>query len=597
MANHPQLDPSRSAKLAGDGEATPAGGGARLPSFSGGRVVGVVDCPHCGASVNAGASVCPECGEPLQTQPKRIRCRRCGGRASSLLVLCPHCGRELHPAPSRLLTLGAPALLVGLFFLVMVGTWGQGNPVQWVQTSLTDGVDWLETFGAQMEPSVVIEMTPIVQPQETVVTAVARADGEVPPSPTMAEVAAQNQPVAALQAPAGETEATPTPLPAVAAPTIDVSPTAAPPTAEPPTAVPTASPTPQPTATPTPTGTPTSTATRAPTATPTAQPTTPSAAASTGGLVILPTATPTPQAPAAAAVQAASVATAPPLPTPTPIPATATSTPTATPALPRTYRVQAGDTLVGIAARLGVTVEALMRANNIASSDVYRIQPGQELVIPGSGADTPTATPALPRTYRVQAGDTLVGIAARLGVTVEALMRANNIASSDVYRIQPGQELVIPGGGADTPTATPQPPTATPTTRPPATPAPTATQVAYRLDPPLLRSPEDGTPVSCGAQDSLVWIGVPFIQPTDRYLLHLGFVSGYTADGQEVVTWVLEQPRPYNLTSWEMDEALCGLAPQQYGRQWRWWVEVVAEEGSGYRPVSPPSEVWGFSWQ
>ncbi|OUC08280.1 hypothetical protein RY27_09900, partial [Litorilinea aerophila] len=119
------------------------------------------------------------------------------------------------------MTLGAPALLVGLFFLVMVGTWGQGNPVQWVQTSLTDGVDWLETFGAQMEPSVVIEMTPIVQPQETVVTAVARADGEVPPSPTMAEVAAQNQPVAALQAPAGETEATPTPLPAVAAPTID----------------------------------------------------------------------------------------------------------------------------------------------------------------------------------------------------------------------------------------------------------------------------------------------------------------------------------------------------------------------------------------
>jgi LysM repeat protein len=433
------------------------------------------------------------------------------------------------------LTLGAPALLVGLFFLVMVGTWGQGNPVQWVQTSLAGGVDWLETFSAQMEPSVVIEMTPIVQPQETVVTAVARADGEVPPSPTMAEVAAQDQPVAALQAPAGEPEATPTPLPAVAEPTIDVSPTAAPPTAEPPTAVPTASPTPQPTATPTPTGTPTSTATRGPIATQTTRPTTPVAEGATGGLAILPTATPTRPAPASAPVQAASVAAEAPLPTPTPIPATATPTATATPAPPRTYRVQAGDTLVGIAARLGVTVEALMRANNIASSDVYRIQPGQELVIPGSGTDIPTATP--------------------------------------------------------------QPPTATPTARPPATPAPTATQVAYRLDPPLLRSPEDGTPVSCGAQDSLVWIGVPFIQPTDRYLLHLGFVSGYTADGQEVVTWVLEQPRPFNLTSWEMDEALCGLAPQQYGRQWRWWVEVVAEEDGRYRPVSPPSEVWGFSWQ
>jgi hypothetical protein len=79
--------------------------------------------------------------------------------------------------------------------------------------------------------------------------------------------------------------------------------------------------------------------------------------------------------------------------------------------------------------------------------------------------------------------------------------------------------------------------------------------------------------------------------------MHLGYVNGRAADGSEQIMWILEQPRPANVTAWEMDgDALCGLAPQEFGRQWRWYVEVVAQAGDKSTPVSPPSETWGFTW-
>jgi len=94
----------------------------------------------------------------------------------------------------------------------------------------------------------------------------------------------------------------------------------------------------------------------------------------------------------------------------------------------------------------------------------------------------------------------------------------------------------------------------------------------------------------------LIWLPVAFIRDSDQYLLHLGFLNGYNADGSEQVTWILEQWRPANVTLWDLDEGLCGLAPQAFGRQWRWYVEVVEAAGSGWQPVSPPSVIGGFSW-
>ncbi len=132
------------------------------------------------------------------------------------------------------------------------------------------------------------------------------------------------------------------------------------------------------------------------------------------------------------------------IPTPTPITPTATKTPL--PAGYFTYTVQAGDQLLVLARRFGVTVAAIRRANSIFSDVIYR---GQVLIVP---PPAPTKTPFPPgQTYVVQPGDQLLALARRFQVRLSALRAANNL-TSDV--IHPGQILFIP---------TPAPGTATPT--------------------------------------------------------------------------------------------------------------------------------------
>jgi LysM repeat protein len=82
---------------------------------------------------------------------------------------------------------------------------------------------------------------------------------------------------------------------------------------------------------------------------------------------------------------------------------------------------------------------------------------------PDTTQATPVPTPAEPTVYIVQPGDTLSSIARKYDISMEDLMRANDIANPDY--VQLGQELKIPIGGlpADTPTPTVVPsPTETP---------------------------------------------------------------------------------------------------------------------------------------
>jgi len=104
-----------------------------------------------------------------------------------------------------------------------------------------------------------------------------------------------------------------------------------------------------------------------------------------------------------------------------------------------TYGVKSGDTLSALAYRYGTTVSDLMQINNLYNPWIFT---GQQLAIPGGMAVGPQQQPA-GTFYTVRRGDTLAGVALRYGTTVPNILQANNL--SQMQFIQPGQELVIPG--------------------------------------------------------------------------------------------------------------------------------------------------------
>ena len=168
--------------------------------------------------------------------------------------------------------------------------------------------------------------------------------------------------------------------------------------------------------------------------------------------------------------------------TPTPTPTTSASPAPAAPAPVSTYTVVRGDSLSGIASRFGTTTRNLMSINGITNANLIRA--GQVLRLSSDGVAPAAPAPAAPApttpapaapapaapatTYKVVAGDSLSGIAARFGTTTRNLMSLNGI--TDANRIRIGQVLTIAGAAAP---ATPAPSTPAPTTPAPSTPAPT----------------------------------------------------------------------------------------------------------------------------
>lgn len=102
------------------------------------------------------------------------------------------------------------------------------------------------------------------------------------------------------------------------------------------------------------------------------------------------------------------------------------------------YVIQPGDTLAGIAARFGVTLESLIQANPILVNP-NAIYPGQIIHIPLAG-QTPAPRAAL---YIVQPGETLTAIALRYNIPVGALLQFNpQITNPNL--VFPGQIIMIP---------------------------------------------------------------------------------------------------------------------------------------------------------
>lgn len=154
----------------------------------------------------------------------------------------------------------------------------------------------------------------------------------------------------------------------------------------------------------------------------------------------------------------------------------------ATPVTSDRYTIVTGDTISAIAERFGVSTLSVLTANGLGWSSI--IYPGQTLAIPGvlaPGADDelPAAppqvveepiiepvvdvstepvveAPAPPEpqhvatgTYTVVSGDSLSGIAARLGISTQALLDANGLTWESV--IFPGDVLATPGAATIAP--------------------------------------------------------------------------------------------------------------------------------------------------
>lgn len=118
----------------------------------------------------------------------------------------------------------------------------------------------------------------------------------------------------------------------------------------------------------------------------------------------------------------------------------------------------AGETVPGIAARYGVSVVDLARANNLTPGRTLRA--GTRLVVPAPPGQTG-------KVHIVRRNETIQQLAVRYGVTVQDILLANKLASPSYVFV--GQRLLIP---------VVEPPPAMPTPPPVSTPAVTTTPAA-----------------------------------------------------------------------------------------------------------------------
>ena len=112
------------------------------------------------------------------------------------------------------------------------------------------------------------------------------------------------------------------------------------------------------------------------------------------------------------------------------------------------YTVKSGDTLSAIASRYGMTVNALVMLNGIKNANL--IYPGQVLRVADSGQGSivsqKATTTTTASTYTIRYGDTLSGIASRYGTSVSALASLNRISNPNWIYL--GQVLKLSGGSS-----------------------------------------------------------------------------------------------------------------------------------------------------
>ncbi len=99
----------------------------------------------------------------------------------------------------------------------------------------------------------------------------------------------------------------------------------------------------------------------------------------------------------------------------------------------KSYKVRSGDTLSGIASRMGVSTKDLQSWNGIRGA---HIKPGQTLSINNDGERLAQNDSI---TYKVRKGDSLSSIAKRHGVNIKDVLRWND----DTDNLKPGDRLTL----------------------------------------------------------------------------------------------------------------------------------------------------------
>ncbi len=271
----------------------------------------------------------------------------------------------------------------------------------------------------------------------------------------------------------------------------------------------------------------------------------------------------------------------PSTPTPTPLPPDVTPAPVVTqgPSGTVEHIVEANETLLSIAIDFNTTVDDIRTANGI-SGDLLQI--GQALVIPNQQAVVapPASAPQSPRgqvstfDYTVRQGDTIATIAARLGSSVDDILRANSI--SDPQLIRPDQTLKIPmrqvpsevidssGEGGDG-------------------------KITFGA--PQIIAPANGAALPASDPVLLRWVSVDLLAPNEWYVVLL--YPQTPSARQFPSVWTKGTSHRIEL---EYAPAVGESA------EYAWQVSVVrvlTGEGGNYslEPASPSSELRRFTWQ
>lgn len=106
------------------------------------------------------------------------------------------------------------------------------------------------------------------------------------------------------------------------------------------------------------------------------------------------------------------------------------------PATERVHLVQIGETLDGIAALYGIGARELARLNRLTRAEL--LLAGQQILLPESAGEPV-------RLHRIEAGDTMTGIAAQYGVPLALLESVNALPCADC--LVAGQWLRVPAPG------------------------------------------------------------------------------------------------------------------------------------------------------